>query len=395
MIKPTKVSMATALVATAIIHLSFHANAQLSATNENDKNRYPVPYNRTIDQQGLGVIVNYNKVTPLAVDSSLLFDAPAKSDKIVLSNEISKATERKHLLGYLKAFALEPDAEYNESHKKFYYHLANVFAKLRLYPLAMKLFLKASVIKNQPGDAPDDQVSATGFPDSLARAPFIDDSGLLTVNSKDDSVVNNRALLFRQDNEKGTQSPQISGGKIINALSDGKKGVAYALLFHVKQPVPGKPKIFKFTNTGHTFITLIKYNSDSTCTSVSFGFYPKKDNILSATPLVPSTSSVFKDDSEHQWDEVVGKFISRRRFEKIVALIGQYDHLAYHLSKNNCTDFGLKAAAAAGIVIDKTTGYWPLGHGNNPAVTGQRILQGKVVDSESGTISSLFVDAKL
>ncbi len=175
-------------------------------------------------------------------------------------------------------------------------------------------------------------------------------------------------------------------------FDDGKKAVAYAMLFHVKQPVSGKRTIFVLGNTGHTFITLIKYNADSTYSSFSFGFYPKKRNPLSGTPIEPTAASVFKDDTNHQWDEVLGKFISKRRFDKIMLLVKQYDHLEYHLSNNNCTDFGLKAVELAGINIDGTTGKWPLGHGNNPAITGQSILEGKFTDADTGKTEGLFIN---
>jgi hypothetical protein len=164
------------------------------------------------------------------------------------------------------------------------------------------------------------------------------------------------------------------------------------MIFHVKQPVRGKRKIFVLANTGHTFITLIKYNADSTYAAASFGFYPQKNNLLSATPLVPVTSSTFKDDAEHQWDEVVGKFVSKRRFDKILALTKQYNNITYHLSNNNCTDFGLKAASLAGLHIWDTTGKWPLGHGNNPAITGQSILEGKFDNADTGNSNDLFIN---
>ena len=112
---------------------------------------------------------------------------------------------------------------------------------------------------------------------------------------------------------------------------------------------------------------------------------------MSATPLVPSTSSTFKDDAEHAWDEVLGKFISKRRFEKVLALTQQYKQLAYHLSKNNCTDFGLKAAALAGLDVWETRGSWPLGSGNNPAITGQSIRNGKFDNADTGNTNDLLV----
>ncbi|TSJ40269.1 hypothetical protein FO440_10925 [Mucilaginibacter corticis] len=290
---------------------------------------------------------------------------------------ITTPKERRKLMGYLKTVTSNEDVNYNQSHAKFLYHLANVFARLRLYPLAMKCFLKTTAIR-------------TKYPaDSLAQT---DSSAYLAINAKDDSLVASQALFSKSPGYNTKKSKATTYKYITSALDDGKKAVAYAMLFHVKQPVPGKRKIFVWGNTGHTFITLIKYNADSTYSSFSFGFYPKKVNLLSATPVEPETASVFKDDTNHQWDEVLGKFISKRRFEKILLLAKQYDHLEYHLSNNNCTDFGLKAAQLAGINIDGTTGSWPLGHGNNPAITGQSILEGKFNDADTGKAEDLFIN---
>lgn len=290
---------------------------------------------------------------------------------------ISKPQERKQLMGYLKTITSDDEVVYNQSHTKFLYKLGNVFTKLRLYPLAMKCYLKTTKVRQ--GEVTD----------TLQQPSNIN---YLAVNSIDDSLLNRQALLAAAPDFDKKKSPVTSYKYITSAFNDGKKAIAYAMLFHVKQPVPGKRKIFVGGNTGHTFITLIKYNADSTYSSFSFGFYPKKRNPLSATPLVPTASSVFKDDTDHKWDEIAGKFISKRRFEKILLLTKQYDNLEYHLSNNNCTDFGLKAAQLAGINVSETTGKWPLGHGNNPAITGQSMLEGKVTNADTGKVEGVFVN---
>ncbi|MES2379021.1 MAG: hypothetical protein V4553_20680 [Bacteroidota bacterium] len=316
-----------------------------------------------------------------------LSTAPVARAKNIFSDEalpsinaeatISKPQERKQLMGYLKTITSDDEVVYNQSRTKFLYKLGNVFTKLRLYPLAMKCYLKTTKVK--PGE----------IIDTLQPPSNIN---YLAINSTDDSLLNQQAILATAPGFDKKKSPVTSYKYITSMLDDGKKAVAYAMLFHVKQPVPGKRKIFVGGNTGHTFITLIKYNVDSTYSSFSFGFYPKKRNPLSATPLVPAASSVFKDDTDHNWDEVAGKFISKKRFEKILLLTKQYDNLEYHLSNNNCTDFGLKAAQLAGININDTTGKWPLGHGNNPAITGQSMLEGKVANADTGKAEGVFVN---
>ena len=216
--------------------------------------------------------------------------------EIKVNTELSKTAQKKELIDYLKEVETG-DISYNPARIKRLYYLANLLTRLRLYPLAMKCFLKTM----QPES---DSIGTDNLP----------------ITSNDDSVLVKQEKLLGADTDKEISSKPISDEKISAIFDDGKTAIAYALVFHVKQPVRGKRKIYKLANTGHTFITLIKYNSDSTYAAISYGFYPKKDNPLSATPLIPSTSSTFKDDSEHAWDEVLGKFISKRRFDKILAL---------------------------------------------------------------------------
>jgi len=287
--------------------------------------------------------------------------------EIKLNTNLTKAEQRKQLITYLKEVETG-NVNYNPARIRRLYYLANLLTRLRLYPLAMKCFFKTMQSET----------------DSLGTAN-------LPITLKDDSLLEKQENLLGADTDKEISSKPISNEKISETFDDGKTAIAYALVFHVKQPVRGKPKIFKLANTGHTFITLIKYNSDSTYAAISYGFYPKKDNPLSATPLIPSTSSTFKDDSEHAWDEVLGKFISKRRFNKILALTRQYHNIAYHLSKNNCTDFGLKAAALAGLKVWDTKGSWPLGSGNNPGVTGQSLLEGKFDNTDTGDRQNLLI----
>lgn len=142
------------------------------------------------------------------------------------------------------------------------------------------------------------------------------------------------------------------------------------------------------------FITLIKYNEDNSFVCRSFGFYPKKSTILSATPLHPGSASVFKDDALHDWDEVAGKFITFRTFRKVMDAMAGYDQRAYHLSRNNCTDFGLSMARICGISIAAAAGRWPLGKGNNPGNAGQSMLEGKVSNIDTDYQEPLFVSTK-
>jgi hypothetical protein len=236
---------------------------------------------------------------------------------------------------------------------------------------------------------PDDDVYRNGY--FIRQNNGLDTTGLLAINSRDSLLLNADSGLYNHS-YKEIQSVPVHAIDITNPFGDGKVAVKYALLVHIQQPKRGKPKIFvKLGKVGHTFITLVKYNADSTYVARTFGFYPKKDHVLSATPLFPSSSPEFKNDEKHDWDEVVGKFISMRKFQKILLLVKQYDSRQYNLNSNNCTDFGLNIAVIGGINILDTYGRWPLGSGNNPASAGQSVLQGKVVNTDMADNGKLFI----
>ncbi len=288
-------------------------------------------------------------------------------------------------------------ADKKRSHK-FYYHMANIFARLRMYSLAMKCYFKTLPVGDPDTNthlidsaALDSTYITERKPVSTLAALQRDTSvtGLLTINHIDEQILaDSNNYIYTTTRE--VKSPPIKLANIVDPFDDGKKASAYALLIHISQPVSGKRKIFvKLSKVGHTFITLIKYNTDSTSVSRSFGFYPKKEHFLSATPLFPTTASVFKNDEQHGWDETVGKFISERRFKRILKVIKQFDQKNYNLNRNNCTDFGLSLAGTAGISILYTKGSWPLGSGNNPASAGQSVLEGKVLNMDSH--HSLFI----
>ncbi|GAB3937331.1 hypothetical protein [Mucilaginibacter myungsuensis] len=311
-----------------------------------------VNYSAPFSDSTRRVLAAYTVPADVRVDNNIA----ATSSEVAF--KAASHQEQQRLLSYLKALDIPDNKDNYKTNKTFYYHLAGAFAKLRLYPLAMKCFIRSIKTDDTKTDSLDN----------------------LTVNLKDDENVSRQAKKMAKKAE--AKSKAINYQRILDNFNDGKSATAYAMLFHVKQPVPGKKKIYVGANTGHTFITLIKYNTDSTYSSASFGFYPKKDHFLSATPVMPTTSATFKDDTDHQWDQIVGKFISKRKFDKILKLTKEYDNAVYNLNNQNCTDFGLQAANLAGLSITDTKGSWPLGSGNNPALTGQSILEGKIQDQQ-------------
>jgi len=323
-----------------------------------------------------------------AIDTtSTQVQPPSKKEQRQL-RRAERIYNRRYLAALLKEEKAAKDTGTHHS-RRFYYGLAVTFTRLRLYPLAMKCYFK-TLVNDDSYDKPqnmspvtaslyDRQLPADRFDnleDSLVNKQSIRNTHVLDFHSSDISLISNASSVSNGDDD--IKSSPVSTKKITDPFLDGKTAVAYALMIHVKQPVSGKRKIFVLNNVGHTFITLIKYNSDSSVVCRSFGFYPKKSFILEATPLFPSAPSVFKDDSLHNWDEVSGSFISKKSFLRILAVVNKYDHKKYHLSSQNCTDFGLEVAAQAGIKIDNSKGKWPLGSGNNPACAGQSMREGKI-----------------
>lgn len=316
------------------------------------------------------------------------------------NNFFRKAGHLKALFNFLRSSG--PKKEYRNKRiaQKLYIRLAKVFARMKIYPLAMQCYsnillspqynsLQEDSLENDATDLPlsaNEDVDSSGLENKVNMFSPVENSFPVLNYKFDPSLLNN---FISSDY---IESDPVSADEITASFDERKKSFAYAIILHVKQPRTGSRKAFTgLDNVGHTFITLIKYNTDSTSESRSFGFYPQKDNLLSATPLIPVSTSVFKDDAYHEWDESIGKFISHKRFKKIIRLITRYNKRNYNLSNNNCSDFGLVAAAVAGIQIENTRGSWPLGSGNNPANAGQSIFEGKFFNVDTQNKNYLFV----
>lgn len=259
-----------------------------------------------------------------------------------------------------------------------YYRLAVVFARMKMYPLALKCFYRSTRKIRKAATMQDSTVDHSS--DSLNLFFNLASENILQTPSGEALAINGDTILINNVlSEK--KSKVVKGEDILRPFKDGKEAGAYGIIVHVKQPVRGKRKKIRLFHgdVGHTFITLIKYNADGTNVVRTFGFYPRKSLPLEATPLIPGTAADFKNDATHDWDESVGKFITQKQFELIIELTKQYARKRYHLSKNNCTDFGLNIASIAGIYIKDTKGKWLLGGGNDPADTGQSIREDKVV----------------
>jgi tetratricopeptide (TPR) repeat protein len=271
-----------------------------------------------------------------------------------------------------------------------YYNLAVILAHLKLYPLAMEAFSNTNNIipdfglkrKRRKFKLID---SSFHFSRSAELVNSNESEELMSTKELDDALLSIDTAKI-QDLLRNEESPPVVLDSVLVNFEDGKKASNYAVIVHIKQPITGKKKLVAhYTNVGHMFITLIKYNDDETVVSRSFGLYPESGFLFSATPLFPKTEPLFKNDAKHNWDELLGKFISKDQFDKILDYIDQTADNAYHLNSNNCSDFALTIAKFAGIEIADTKGNWVIGSGNSPACAGQSVLAAKYKNYETNS----------
>jgi hypothetical protein len=268
---------------------------------------------------------------------------------------------QKTMIKLLRIAGMEKALRNNTLGTRILMDIANISTRLKMYPLAMKCYSQAIRKKKEKG--------LSAYINLQYATNTADNPGLILFDSLE---------LTCHTSVPITASLPVQFNDIQCSFYDGKTAAAYAIILHVKQPISGKRKAFcNINNVGHTFITLVKLNTDNSSVSRSFGFYPAKKSFLSATPVHPADQAVIKDDVLHPWDETVAKFISEKKFNRILGNLEKFSHTRYNLNRNNCTDFGLSEALIGGIDIRETSGKWPLGRGNNPANIGQSLLEKK------------------
>lgn len=270
-----------------------------------------------------------------------------------------------------------------------YNNLAIVLARYNNFTAAMACFYKAGSIETK-----------YNFTKRGRRYLSLFRTDANYQNKINEYIINDEILeLMVQDeiNQKELErteeieSERIAPETIVEAFLDQKEASHYALALLIKQPIPGQ----KNTNTGlgevgHSFITLIKYNKDQSAVSKTFGFYPEEGQLIPVNPVMPKANSVIKDDAYHTWDQLLGKFVTKEQFEKILEYIDHNISNQYHLSDYNCSDFALILAQIGNIKIENTIGKWPLGKGDNPGYIGQSILSGNYFNIDTKTKEGLF-----
>ena len=292
------------------------------------------------------------------------------------NNFVKAGNVKKTMLKLLRIAGTKNSLRSNTLGSRLFLDLANMSTRLKLYPLAITCYHQAIRINRKKS------------------IPLYLSSGNSSDTSSFSQLIKIDTLAIAKIS--GTVSPEsvpVPLQDITQSFEDGKKAVSWAIIVHVKQPIRGRRKAFTgINNVGHTFITLIKLNQDNSAVSRSFGFYPAKKSFLSATPVHPGDNPVIKDDAVHPWDEVIGKFITEKKFNRILVNLEKFNHSRYNLNTNNCTDFGLSEALIAGFELKETRGRWPLGKGNNPANAGQSLLEGKFKNTDTEFPETLVVN---
>jgi hypothetical protein len=321
--------------------------------------------------------------------------------------DLQKGDYRKALVHLKRSMKLKRNLDDKETISKLYYNMAVAFMNMKMYPQALKYYYKASVANNdsklkqrrhykrlEKGSDLERYLAYTESDttgDKVSLEDFTASADSLTMVWVNDNTGADDSIMFEYVTGHVLSKP-IKHADITACFADDKKGVAYGVLVHIQQPIPGRKRAWKRVNiVGHTFVTLVKFNEDESYVCRTFGLYPKGSGFLTGTPFHPLDEPQFKNDSLHDWTQVVGKFISHHKFDKILEVVRGYDQMQYNLSTNNCTDFSLSIADIAGIYIENTTGKWPLGRGNNPGAAGQSIIEGHVKDTDGDGAGELFI----
>ena len=201
---------------------------------------------------------------------------------------------------------------------------------------------------------------------------------------------NNPTRMIDVDGEGAGDKVKVADvKKALSAVPD--EGATYQFTLYVDQPKKGSRRKLKLpSDVGHTFIKIVKTSADGKqVVEQVFGYYPAKtEGALAGSPVNPEAVSTFRDNIDHGYDETITKTdVTKGQIDKIIEVAQGYENAPYCLAGQNCTNFGVDAAGAAGIKLPLTQGKIPLtGRGVTPADLGQDILEGKVEKQEGVTV---------
>lgn len=123
----------------------------------------------------------------------------------------------------------------------------------------------------------------------------------------------------------------------------------YKFSLYVDQPVNGSTASSYGGNVGHTFIGITKISGNTSFTQY-IGFYPEND-FSGILPL----GHAFKDNGKSEYDVSITLNLTLNQMQLLVNAINGYNS-EYDVWTNNCTNFALQMASAAGLYIPNSQG---------------------------------------
>ncbi|WP_343704769.1 hypothetical protein [Chitinophaga sp.] len=156
------------------------------------------------------------------------------------------------------------------------------------------------------------------------------------------------------------------------------------LVFYADQPTAGSADPFSVKDkAGHAFVA-VEQMINGVVYRRSVGFHPRQG----VSPFFPdNTQSQLGDDSNQPFDVSLEVNITAAQLSKVLQKVNQPSPV-YNLESYNCTHFVYDVAAAAGINIPKTNGWWIMGSGLNPANFGEDLKKCTGAKAQTGISSS-------
>jgi hypothetical protein len=155
------------------------------------------------------------------------------------------------------------------------------------------------------------------------------------------------------DNYAGRESIAVEEYvKCFDAIADASAKCSITLYADI--PVDSDPnKLFDFRtgSPGHTFIGILKMNSDGTQAVQQFiGFYPKSGwkSGLTDAPV----EGKFVDDSGHEFNASYNKSLTPDELRSVLVEILYLKNVRYDIDNYNCTDWALAVFNKAGYGLD-------------------------------------------
>ncbi|MCK7559407.1 hypothetical protein MKQ70_32340 [Chitinophaga sedimenti] len=152
------------------------------------------------------------------------------------------------------------------------------------------------------------------------------------------------------------------------------------ITLYVNQPLAGSDNPFTLTGKmGHVFIGL-EQDIAGVFVRRMLGFHPAQKVYPTSQTTAPSALAA---DAGLPYDVALSIPADAEQFGNALAIIEHY-RSTYDLEQYNCTDFALDVMEAAGRQLPRTTAWWLVGRGRNPASLGEDLRKEPDVNTTKG-----------